>query len=584
MGQKETGSGLPIRKILLVGNPNVGKSVIFTRLTGVDVIASNYPGTTIDFSRGYTGHGDGRIEIIDVPGTYGLEPTSPAEKVAVDILDGAVADKDGIVINVVDATNLERNINLTLQLLDKDIPVIVVLNLWDEARHTGVNIDTEKLEEMLGVPVVPTVAITGEGIKRLVDRLEEATAGSYRSGSGDTWAEAGRIIGQVQTLEHRHHTLTERIGDLTIHPWTGIPMAALIIMIVFQLIRIIGEGLIRFVMDPLFEYLWRPVMSALSEALGSGGSIHDILIGSLVDGRIDFGESFGILTTGLYVPFAAVLPYIIAFYLVLSLLEDSGYLPRLAVLLDNFMHSIGLHGMSIIPMFLACGCNVPGVLATRILETRRERFIAATLMSISIPCMAQTAMIFGLLGPYGYRAMLPVFVTLFIIWIVAGTLMRYFVKGESPEIFTEIPAYRLPHWPVMLKKVWMRVRWFLREAIPFVLAGVFIVNVLYSLGVIQFLGRVASPVVTRFLGLPVDAVGALVVGFLRKDLAVGMLAPLGLTRDQLIIASVVLTMYFPCVATFAVLLRELGIRDMAKAAVIMITSAFLVGSLLNMIL
>jgi len=584
MGQKETGSGLPIRKILLVGNPNVGKSVIFTRLTGVDVIASNYPGTTIDFSRGYTGHGDGRIEIIDVPGTYGLEPTSPAEKVAVDILDGAVADKDGIVINVVDATNLERNINLTLQLLDKDIPVIVVLNLWDEARHTGVHIDTEKLEEMLGVPVVPTVAITGEGIKRLVDRLEEATAGSYRSGSGDTWAEAGRIIGQVQTLEHRHHTLTERIGDLTIHPWTGIPMAALIIMIVFQLIRIIGEGLIRFVMDPLFEYLWRPVMSALSGALGSGGSIHDILIGSLVDGRIDFGESFGILTTGLYVPFAAVLPYIIAFYLVLSLLEDSGYLPRLAVLLDNFMHSIGLHGMSIIPMFLACGCNVPGVLATRILETRRERFIAATLMSISIPCMAQTAMIFGLLGPYGYRAMLPVFITLFIIWIVAGTLMRYFVKGESPEIFTEIPAYRLPHWPVMLKKVWMRVRWFLREAIPFVLTGVFIVNVLYSLGVIQFLGRIASPVVTRFLGLPVDAVGALVVGFLRKDLAVGMLAPLGLTRDQLIIASVVLTMYFPCVATFAVLLRELGIRDMAKAAVIMITSAFLVGSLLNMIL
>ena len=286
----------------------------------------------------------------------------------------------------------------------------------------------------------------------------------------------------------------------------------------------------------------------------------------------------------MFVPIAAVLPYIIAFYLVLSFLEDSGYLPRLAVLLDKLMHTVGLHGMAIVPMMLGFGCNVPGALSTRVLESKRERFIAATLMSIAIPCMAQIAMIFGLIGKFGIKGMLPVFGTLFIVWFVFGFLMSKLIKGESPEIFTEIPPYRLPYIIALLKKVWMRIRWFLKEAIPFVLFGVFIVNILYSLGIINFIGRIAAPVVTSILGLPLEAVGALIIGFLRKDLAVGMLAPLGLSLKQLIVASVVLAMYFPCVATFAVLLKELGIFDMIKAAIIMLVSSFLVGALLNLVL
>jgi ferrous iron transport protein B len=269
---------------------------------------------------------------------------------------------------------------------------------------------------------------------------------------------------------------------------------------------------------------------------------------------------------------------------VLSFLEDSGYLPRLAVLLDKLMHSVGLHGMAIVPMMLGLGCNVPGALSTRLLESKRERFIAATLMAIAIPCMAQIAMIFGLLGKYGAKGLFPVFGTLFVVWFVFGILMNLVIKGESPEIFTEIPPYRLPYFGALLKKVWMRVKWFLKEAIPFVLIGVFIVNILYSLGIINFLGRITAPVVTSLLGLPLEAVGALIIGFLRKDLAVGMLAPLGLSLKQLIVASVVLTMYFPCVATFAVLLKELGIIDMIKAAIIMIVSSFLVGALLNFFL
>lgn len=573
-----------MKRILLIGNPNVGKSVIFTRLTGVDVIASNYPGTTVEFCKGCIGAGERKIEVVDVPGTYSLEPTSPAEDVAVDMLDRAIEEKDSIVINVVDSTNLERNLNLTLQLLKKDIPMIIALNLFDEAKHIGITISVEELEKILGVPVIPTVAITGEGIKKLVETLSDARKGVYEFEDSERWHEIGRIIERVQRVRHRHHTFMERLGDLTIHPWTGLPIAVGIIYVVFQVIRFIGESLIGYVFEPIFENLWAPVMLQLSKLLGSQGVIHNILIGELIEGGIDFGQSFGLLTTGLFVPIGAVLPYVFSFYLVLSFLEDSGYLPRLAVLIDKIMHLVGLHGMAVIPMLLGLGCNVPGALGTRVLETKRERFIAATLMGIAVPCMAQTAMVFGLIGKYGARALFPVFGSLFIVWFVGGILMNLLLKGESPEIFTEIPPYRFPYIIGLLKKVWMRIKWFLKEAVPFVLLGVFIVNLFYSLNVIAFLARISAPVITNLLGLPTEAVAALVIGFLRKDLAVGMLVPLALSLKQLVVASVVLAMYFPCVATFAVLLKELGIIGLIKSTAIMVFSAFVVGSLLNLIL
>jgi len=572
------------KQILLMGNPNVGKSVLFTRLTGVGVIASNYPGTTVEYSIGTMGFGDHTVKVIDVPGIYTLDPTSPAEEVAVNLLEEAIEKKNSIIINVLDATNLERNLNLTLQLLKKKIPVIIALNLWDEAQHIGVKIDVHELKALLGVPVIPTVAVTGQGVNVLVDMIKQAKQGHLDFDDNKRWHEVGTITEKVQVIHHRHHTVFERLSDLTIHPITGIPIAFVVLLIAFFLIRLIGEGLINYVADPLFENLWAPVMMLISRILGADSFLHTLIIGQLFNGQIDFGQSFGILTTGLYVPLGAVLPYIFAFYLVLSFLEDSGYLPRLAVLIDKTMHIIGLHGMAIVPMFLACGCNVPGVLATRVLETRRERFIAATLMSISIPCMAQTAMIFGLLGKYGARGLLPVFITLFFVWLIAGNIMRWLVKGQSPEIFTEIPQYRIPHFSTLLKKVWMRVHWFLREALPFVLIGVLVVNILYTFGVIAFLGQLTGPMIHKLLGLPLDAVGILLIGFLRKDIAVGMLAPLGLSMKQLIIACVVLTMYFPCVATFIVLLKELGIIQMLKAALIMVGSAFLVGSVLNLLL
>jgi len=569
-----------IKRILLMGNPNVGKSVVFSRLTGVHVIASNYPGTTVSYTRGFMKLGEKRAEVIDVPGAYTLEPASEAEEIALKMLNTG-----DVVINVVDATNLERNLNLTLQLLEKGTPVIVALNMWDDVGHRGIHIDLSRLEELLGVPVIPTVAITGQGIKELVESIPRASSPELPpSGHDERWTTIGNIIDQVQQVTHRHHTWLERLEDASVRPFTGIIIALAVLVGTFLVVRFIGESLIGYVFDPLFENLWTPVILGLSNILGGSGFLHDIVIGSIAGGEVNYIESFGLLTTGLYVPFAMVLPYIFSFYLILGLLEDIGYLPRLAILMDTIMHRLGLHGYAIIPTLLGFGCNVPAVLATRILESKRERFIAATLISIAVPCAALQAMVFGLVGERGGQYVAIVYGTLFIVWIVLGFILNRLVKGFSPELLIEIPPYRLPLWQTLLQKLWMRVRGFLREAIPIILAAVLVINILHALGVFDAIANFTAPVITGLLGLPKEAVVALVIGFLRKDVALGMLAPLALTSAQLVVGSVVLAMFFPCIATFVVLLRELGVTGMLKAAGIMVIVALSVGGLLNLIL
>jgi len=292
-----------MKKIVLMGNPNVGKSVVFSRLTGANVIASNYPGTTVDFYEGSMRLEGEHVKIIDAPGTYSLKPTNKAEEVSASLFEDA-----DIIINVVDATNLERNLYLTLEILEREKPTVIALNLWDETKHLGIEIDYKKLEEMLGVPVVPTVALTGEGIKELVERLKEAKKVEFpRLSEDEKWVKIGKIIKEVEAIKHHHHTLRERLSDITIKPVTGIPIAIIIVAFSFFVVRIIGEGLITYVLDPLFDAYY-PVATGISNFLGSG-IIHDILIGTLIDGKIDYMQSMGLLTTGLYVPFGAVLPW-----------------------------------------------------------------------------------------------------------------------------------------------------------------------------------------------------------------------------------------------------------------------------------
>jgi len=569
-------------RILLMGNPNVGKSALFSRLTGTHIIASNYPGTTVGFTKGYLKLGEEQAELIDVPGSYTLEPCSKAEEVAVEML------KEGdLVINVVDATNLERNLNLTLQLLERQTPVIVALNMWDDTRHRGINIDVAKLEKLLGVPVVPTVGVTGQQIRELVRRLPEAkvseNARKY-SNSDERWARVGKIVSQVQSLSHRHHRWYEHLEDASSHRVGGIVIALLVLFATFWFVRFIGEGIINYVAGPLFEWLWTPLLAKLSLALGSGGFWHNILIGNLIGGEIDYFQSFGLLSTGLYIPLAAVLPYIAAFYLALGILEDVGYLPRLAVLMDTIMHRLGLHGYAIVPTILGLGCNVPGIMATRILESRKQRFIVATLISIAVPCAALQAMIIGLVGQEGVEYVVLIYGSLFISWIIIGLILNRAVKGFNPELLVEIPPYRLPPWRVIGEKLWLRVSAFLKEALPIVLGTVVVVNILYILGVFNAIANIAAPVLTELWGLPKETITALAIGFLRKDVAMGMLVPLALTAKQLVISSTVLAMFFPCVATFVILARELGVRDLLKAVGIMIAAALIMGGLQNLVL
>ena len=569
-------------RILLVGNPNVGKSALFSRLTGTHIISSNYPGTTVGFTKGYLKLGEERAELIDVPGNYTLEPSSKAEEVAVEMLkDG------GLVINVVDATNLERNLSLTLQLLERQTPVIVALNMWDDTRHRGINIDVAKLEELLGVPVVPTVGVTGQGVGELVKRLPEAkmpeNARTY-SNSDERWARVGDIVSQVQSLSHRHHRWYENLEDASSHRVGGIVIALLVLFATFWFVRFLGEGIIGYVIEPLLKWLWTPFLMKLSLALGAGSFWHSVLIGNLIEGKVGYLQSFGLLSTGFYIAFAVELPYIISFYLVLGILEDVGYLPRLAVLMDTIMHRLGLHGYAIIPTILGFGCNVPGIMATRILESRKQRFIAATLISIGVPCAALQAMIIGLVGQRGGQYVAMVYGSLFLSWVVIGLILNRAVKGFTPELLVEIPPYRLPPWRVVGEKLWLRVSIFIKDALPILFGTVLVVNILYNFGVFDPIANIAAPILSRLWGLPKESVIAIVVGFLRKDVAMGMLTPLALTAKQLVISSTVLAMFFPCAATFAILARELGARDLLKAIGIMVAAALIMGSLQNLVL
>ncbi|MDD5730064.1 MAG: ferrous iron transporter B [Candidatus Omnitrophica bacterium] len=571
-----------IKKIFLLGNPNVGKSVVFSRLTGVDVMVSNYPGTTVEITRNYLKIGEEEIEVVDLPGTYSLEPSSKAEEVSVSLL--GLENKDEIaVVNVLDATNLERNLYLTLQLIEEGYPLIVSLNMCDDMRHRGISIDVKKLEELLGVPVVSTCAVTGVGIKFLVEKIKEAKPKpKNKQGHKERWQEIGLIIEAVQRLSHRHHTLREILEDASVRPLPGAVMAAVILYASFKVVSFVAETLIAKVADPLFFNVYHPWVDKLSVFLGQKGFLHHVLIGELIKGNVDFKQSIGMLTTAPYIEFDMVLPYIISFYFVLSFLEDMGFLPRLAILLDNLFHRLGLHGFAIIPVLLGFGCNVPGILSTRILESKRERFIASTLISIGIPCVPLQAMIFGLLGKYSGFYVAGVYLVLFSVWLILGIILNRSIKGYSPEFMLEIPAYRFPPMVLLFKKLLFRIKWFLIEALPVVFLGVLFVNILLYFKLFDFITGIFAPVIKGLFGLPQGAIVALIIGFIRKDVAVGMLVPLNLTIKQLFISATLLAISFPCIATFVIMLKELGFKALVKATAIMIATGLIVGTLLNL--
>jgi len=566
-----------MNRILLLGNPNVGKSALFSRLTGIHVITSNYAGTTIQYKKGNMKWEGRKVEVIDVPGTYTLKPTNAAEEVALGMLRDEEENGDGIILNVVDATNLERNLNLTLQLLKRNIPLLIVLNFWDEAAHKGISINAKKMEEILGIPVATTCAVTGEGVNELMGKLKDAKKSSYEYDYTQKWQQVGKIVDDVQCVTHRHHTMWENLGDLTIQPLTGIPIAAAILFLTFEITRFFGESLTNFIFDPLFKTIYLPFISRLFASFPEFLSV--LLLGKTPDPL----DSFGILSTGIYIPFVIVLPYLFSFYLVLSFLEDWGYLPRLAVLSDTIYHRLGLHGYSMIPCILGLGCKVPAILSTRILETERERIIASTLILMAAPCLPQTAMVISIMSPYGGKYLVLIFGTILAISVFSTYLLNSLLKGETPELFVEIPPYRIPRLSVLFNKLYMRLCSFISEAIPLIMLGVAILSLIDSFGITQSASNFLGKPLLYILGLPPQVLPVVVTGFLRKDVSIALLRPFFLPPEQLAVACIFLILYSPCISTVFVMIKELGVKKALQIIGIMLTMSLSVGGVLNLL-
>jgi ferrous iron transport protein B len=563
--------GSRMKKIVLVGNPNVGKSLIFSRITGIAVVSANYGGTTVEVKKGRFKYRDAEFELMDIPGVYSLEAFSKADETALRLID-----EGDIIVAILDSTNLERNLTLTLQLIAKRTPMVVCLNFWDDTAHKGITIDAAALELLLDVPVVTTSALKGEGISTLVSCLERARPGAMTLNTADLWPRIGEIVTRVQKVTHRHHTPLERLSDFTLNPVGGLFSAFAVLITVFLVVRFLGETLVNAVCGPFYSRLYSPHIIGAVQLVP-----WDFLRGLLIGHTADPLQSFGVLTTGIYISLVLVFPYFFSFYLLFGILEDFGYLPRLAVVLDTFFHKIGLHGESSIPVMLGLGCKVPAFMATRVLSSRREKVLTMALILMSAPCLPQSAMIISLGMPYGVGIVITIFIILFTVALVMNMLLNKITRGERSELFIELPCYRMPSVKLLGKKLRMRIVDYLREVFPLITAGVLLINILDSLHVISFISSTAGKAVTTALGLPAEIAPVMILGFLRKDVSIALLAPFNLSAGQFVIASVFMVMYVPCIASLFTLIRELGVRSAFKVMGLVFVTAIAVTTLLH---
>ncbi|GBD94221.1 ferrous iron transport protein B [bacterium BMS3Abin05] len=606
-------------KIALVGQPNCGKSTIFNHIASYKAVTSNFPGTTVSFTESKVSiYGDLCI-CVDLPGTYSLVSRDLAEITARNYL---ISEEVDAIVNVVDASILERGLELTIQLLELKKPLILCLNMIDEARRKGIFIDKEKLSEILGIPVVETVAVKGEGmnelfreirrtykeklvgkvpqygptiekaIKQLTEeiklngirepyvskrflalrileedpyflkkfpvdgliKLKEKISETIKKESGqrpplaissERHAMSLNIFEDVAEVKTPKPDFRDRLDDVLMHPIWGYVFLLLIMYGFFQIVFKFGG----YLEGPLID-VFNNLINQLKSSYGS-----QTLLTKLVEGVIQ-GFSGGI---------AIVLPYLVPFLLGLSLLEDLGYLPRIAYLTDAFMHKIGLHGKSVIPFILGYGCNVPAVMATRILETKRERIISATL-SVLVPCSARSTIIFGLIAFYvGPTAALGIYVLNIFVIAVAGRIMSKLMPEEAPGLMLEVPAYRLPSLKVLLLKTWFRLREFIYVAWPILIVGSMVLSLIEYAHWDILINNLLYPL-TYVLSLPKQVGVTLIFGILRKELSLIMLMQaLGtphlnqvMTHLQMMTFTIFVVFYIPCAATIGVLWKEIG--------------------------
>jgi ferrous iron transport protein B len=560
-------------KILLIGNPNVGKSVIFSKLTGMDVMTANYTGTTVTYTMGNVQFIRRKGVVIDVPGTYSLEATSPAEKVAVDFLNNATPDD--VIICVLDATNLERNLNLALQVKEYGLPTIFALNLIDVAETQGIIIDVEKLEEELGAPVIPTVAIRNIGLRELLFKSWEIVEKHDKKpieklNEKERWDEVRRITNIVQITEDREATFLEKLGDMTLKPWPGLPIAAFVLLISLGVVVGLGKGLRALVFLPIVNNIVVPFMTKIVSLFVTEGILFNVLVGE-----------YGVLVKGIEWPFALILPYVFLFYIVLSFLEDSGYLPRLGVLVDGVLSKLGIHGGNIVPLIMGYGCAIPAILGTKASTSYKERIMVSVLVSVAVPCAAQTGAFISLLGDHSILLLVSVYILSFIALAASGIILNKIVDGTPEPMLLEIPNLLMPDIQSLLKKIWFRTKGFMVEAEVPMLLGVGFAALVAETGILNSISHIVEPLVTNWLGLPKEATLGLLLGIIRRELAVLPLLEMNLSTLQLFVGAVVALFYIPCLSVVGVLIKEFGLKFAITISAITVFIAFLFGGIFN---
>ena len=614
-------------QIALIGQPNCGKSTLFNQVAGYKAETGNFSGTTVTFTESKVRVLGNVVSVVDLPGTYSLAGTNPAEREVIKYLTSNTVD---VVINVIDASHLSHGLAMTVELLELNVPMVIALNMMDEADRIGIRVDVETLEKSLGVPVVPMIASKGRGIQPLFVKayqigqqgvlpiqpkysndlernlaLLEVTLGNVESylnpralalkllegdrditesvieqvpgaesdlktigqsmkhdrGQSLEWIINGERSGLADNLAKRviqqgkrQITFRDRLDDILLHPVIGYVGLILILYLFFQVVYTIGGWL----EVPLMDFFAQLEVWLLSR-LGNSDHLFSEILVALIQ-----GVSGGV---------AIVLPYLVPFLIGLGIMEDVGYLPRVAFLMDALMHKIGLHGKSIVPFILGFGCNVPAIMSTRILEDKRERFISAAL-STMVPCAARLAVVFGLVAFYlGPELALAIYIfNLFVIAVTAKILSRL-VPDESPGLILEMPVYRIPTFRTVVNKAWWRIREFIVEAWPLLIVGSIVLSVLNYFNLSIYLNTLARPI-SWILGLPGEVGVPLIFGILRKELSLVMLGQaLGsmnfamvMTPVEMITYAVFVVFYVPCLATMVVIRKELGWKMMWQIA------------------
>ena len=638
-----------LHKVILIGNPNVGKSALFGLLTGKYVTVSNYPGTTVEVTYGNAVLNKVRTIVIDTPGVNSLVPMSEDEKVTRDIL---LTDRAGVVVQVADTKNLRRGLLITLQLAEMGVPFVLDLNMDDEAKSRGILIDQDVLSQLLGIEVVKTVAIRKSGIDKLlkgiqqprpspvqvryddaieggvrdvvallpeafisrralalmvlsgdeslkgwlhanlqdhviagIEKIREATQSKFNNSLGylinqRRMKKADEILGQVLSLNEagKGSALAFKIGKWSMHPVYGLPFLLIVLYLVYQFVGVLGAGTaVNFLEKTVFGEYLNPWATKIVEFIIPYPFVRELLIGD-----------YGLITMALTYSIAIVLPIVGFFFIAFSLLEDSGYLPRLAVMVNQVFRIMGLNGKAVLPMILGLGCDTMATLTTRILETKKERILVTLLLALGVPCSAQLGVILGLVAGLSGLATIIWLGTLLGVMLLVGYLAAKIIPGEPSDFVLELPPIRVPQLSNILVKTAARVQWYLKEAVPLFLLGTFMLFIGHKVGALTYIQKLTDPIVVNFLDLPSRAAEAFVIGFLRRDYGAAglfMLAKEGLLDPiQIVVSLTVMTLFVPCIANFFMMVKERGMKTALYMTAFIFPFAFGVGGLLNWIL